>query len=176
MRKLSLMMAGALTLGLVVTLSPSANAQACTNPQYNRSGQVTCSHGTEASAYHAPKSRRGGHRRVIDANGTQVVSHPQGCPWRLFCGCGVSVKVFGRPIRELFLAANWRKFPSASPARGMVAWRWGHVFYIEEVNGDGTVQAYDPNSGGHLTRIHTVSLRGYHVVNPHGSRRYASAI
>ena len=175
MRKFSLMMAGALTLGLVVTLSP-AYAQGC---NYTNDGKVICLGGPEAPytvQRHAPRGHKNGHRRIYDANGTQVVSHPSGCPWRLFCGCGVSVKVFGKPIRELFLAANWRKFPAASPAHGMVAWRWGHVFYIEEVNGDGTVQAYDPNSGGHLTRIHTVSLRGYHVVNPHGGRRYASAM
>jgi hypothetical protein len=55
----------------------------------------------------------------------------------------------------------------------MAAWRWGHVFAIEEVLGDGRVLAYDPNSGGHRTRIHVVSLRGFHVVNPHGGR-YAS--
>jgi len=67
-----------------------------------------------------------------------------------------------------FLAANWRRFPPASPAPGRVAWRYGHVFYIEAVHGDGTVTAYDPNSGGHLTRIHRVSLRGYHVVDPRG--------
>lgn len=98
----------------------------------------------------------------------RIVPHPQGCPWRRFCGCGVSVRVFGRPIRSLFLAANWRRFPPASPAPGRVAWRYGHVFYIEAVHGDGTVTAYDPNSGGHLTRIHRVSLRGYHVVDPRG--------
>ena len=100
----------------------------------------------------------------------RVVAHPAGCPHSAFCGCGTSVHVFGKPVRDLYLAANWRKFPSASPAPGMVAWRYGHVFAIESVNGDGTVVAYDPNSGGHQTRIHTVSLHGFHVVNPHGQR------
>jgi hypothetical protein len=100
----------------------------------------------------------------------QIVSHPSGCSWRAFCGCGVSVRVFGHPVRDLFLAANWRRFKSAFAAAGMVAWRYGHVFYIEAVNGDGTVRAYDPNSGGHLTRIHDVSLRGYHVVDPRSGR------
>ena len=37
------------------------------------------------------------------------------------------------------------------------------------VNGDGTVVAYDANSGGHLTRIHTVSLAGYSVRMPSGA-------
>ena len=98
-----------------------------------------------------------------------VGGRPAGCP-HAFCGCGTSLHIFGRIIPELNLAANWRRFPPASPAPGMVAWRYGHVFAIESVNSDGTVVAYDPNSGGHRTRVHTVSLRGFHVVNPHGER------
>ena len=96
----------------------------------------------------------------------QIVGHPHGCGWRAFCGCGVSVRVFGHPVRDLFLASNWRRFRSTVAAAGMVAWRYGHVFYIEAVNGDGSVRAYDPNRGGHLTRVHDVSLRGYRVVDP----------
>ena len=98
---------------------------------------------------------------------------PYGCP-HAWCGCGTSLRVFGRIIPELNLAANWRRFPPAIAASGMVAWRWGHVFYIESVNSDGTVVAYDPNSGGHVAHVHTISLRGFHVVDPHGSH-YASA-
>jgi len=51
----------------------------------------------------------------------------------------------------------------------MVAARSGHVMYIEAYNGDGTALVYDPNSGGHKTRVHVRSLAGYRVVNPHGS-------
>lgn len=120
-----------------------------------------------AEAKHKRHSRHHGH----STSGT-VVGHPPGCPSRAFCGCGVSVKVFGRPVRDLFLAANWlRRFPSASPGAGMVAARRGHVMYIMSYNGDGTALVYDPNSGGHRTRVHTRSLAGYRVVNPHG--RYA---
>jgi len=96
---------------------------------------------------------------------------PSGCPAR-YCGCGTSLHLFNRIIPELNLASNWRKFPSASCAPGNAAWRHGHVFAIEQCNGDGTVLAFDSNSGGHLTRLHTVSLRGYHVVSPNG--RWAS--
>lgn len=103
----------------------------------------------------------------------RIVSHPQGCPWRLFCGCGASVEIFGRPIRSLYLAANWLKFPRAACAPGHAAARSGHVFVIRHCYGDGTVLAYDANSGGHQTRIHRVSLRGYRVVDPHGSRTKA---
>jgi len=97
-----------------------------------------------------------------------IGGRPSGCPVA-YCGCSASIKVFGRIIPELNLAANWRRFPSTSPAPGMAAWRWHHVFIIESVNGDGTVVAHDGNSGRGLTRLHTVSLRGYHVVNPNGS-------
>lgn len=100
-----------------------------------------------------------------------IVEHPAGCPQRAFCGCGVSVKVFGRPVRDLFLAANWLvRFPRTSPAAGMVAARRGHVFYIVSYLGDGNALAYDPNSGGRKTRIHVRSLAGYRVVDPHGAR------
>ena len=98
----------------------------------------------------------------------RIVAHPAGCPRRLFCGCGVSVKVFGKPVRNRFLAANWFRFPRARPAPGMVAVRRHHVMYIMAVDQNGNALVYDPNSGGHKTRIHTRSLTGYTVVNPNG--------
>jgi hypothetical protein len=74
--------------------------------------------------------------------------------------------VFGRIVPELNLASNWLRFPRTAPAPGMVAARNGHVFVLEaHVEGD-TWMAYDANSGGHATRIHARSLRGYTVVNP----------
>jgi len=108
--------------------------------------------------------------RVRDAiaYGATILPHPSGCPRRLFCGCGAAVEVFGRPIRDLWLAANWLKFPRTSPAPGMVAARRGHVFVIKQVLGDGRVLAYDANSGGRKTRLHARSLAGFVVVNPHG--------
>ncbi len=105
----------------------------------------------------------------------QIVAHPAGCPSRAFCGCGASIEVFGKSIRELWLAANWFKFPKAAPAPGMVAVRRHHVFVIREVRSHNLVLAYDANSGGHRTRIHLRSLAGYTVVNPRGGSRYASA-
>lgn len=100
-------------------------------------------------------------------NAQVIGGRPNGCP-NAYCGCSASLHVFGKIIPSLNLASNWGKFPSASPASGMVAYRNHHVFVIESVNSDGTVVAHDGNSGGHLTRIHTVSLRGYRVVDPHG--------
>lgn len=97
-----------------------------------------------------------------------VVAHPSGCPSRAFCGCGTAVRLLGAPVRSLWLARAWFKFPRAAPAPGMAAVRNGHVFAIEQVLGNGTVLAYDPNSGHRQTRIHVRSLAGYTVVNPRG--------
>jgi hypothetical protein len=105
---------------------------------------------------------------IAEANGArgQVVGgRPAGCP-RSFCGCGASIRVFGHVVPGLNLAANWLRFPRTSPAPGMVAARRGHVFVLEQHVGGDVWMAYDANSGGHATRIHARSLRGYTVVNP----------
>lgn len=101
-------------------------------------------------------------------SGPSVVPHPAGCPSRAFCGCGAAVRVFGHSVRELWLAANWFKFPRAAPGVGMVAVRRHHVFVLEADLGGGLWQVFDANSGGHLTRVHARSLAGYAIVNPHG--------
>jgi hypothetical protein len=106
-------------------------------------------------------------------NGIQatVLPHPSGCPRRAFCGCGAAVEVFGRPVRSLWLAANWLRFPrvpKGMEAPGHAAARRGHVFVIKQVLGGGKVLAYDANSGGRRTRLHVRSLAGFAVVNPHG--------
>jgi len=121
---------------------------------------------------HSPRDRvEFGQRDVsrVDVAGAQIVSgRPSGCP-HSFCGCGAALRVFGRIVPELNLAANWLRFPRTSPAPGMVAARHGHVFVLEQhVEGD-TWMAYDANSGGRATRIHARSLRGYTVVNPHAA-------
>lgn len=96
----------------------------------------------------------------------EILPHPSGCMHRAFCGCGVSLRVFGKRIARLFLAENWFSFPRARLAAGMVAVRKHHVFYIEKVLGRNKVLAYDPNSGGHLTRRHVRSVSGFRIVNP----------
>jgi hypothetical protein len=103
---------------------------------------------------------------AASVGGGQVVGgRPAGCP-HSFCGCGASIRVFGHIVPGLNLASNWLRFPRTSPAPGMVAARRGHVFVLEQhVEGD-IWMAYDANSGGHSTRIHARSLRGYTVVNP----------
>ncbi len=109
-------------------------------------------------------------RVALKAHGIapRIVAHPEGCPRRAFCGCGVALKVFGKHVRSLWLAANWRRYRHAEPGPGKVAWRQGHVFYIERLVRNGYVLAYDPNSGRGLTRIHVRSLAGYRVVDPRG--------
>ena len=99
---------------------------------------------------------------------SEVVPHPAGCPARAFCGCGAAVRVFGSPVRSLWLAANWYRFPRAMLAPGTVAVRRHHVFVVEQVLGGNMVMAYDANSGRHATRIHARSVAGYTIVAPRG--------
>lgn len=106
-------------------------------------------------------------QRVPQGRQAAIVGHPAGCPTRAFCGCGASVRVFGHPVRGLYLAANWLRFPRAAPAPGMVAARRGHVFVLEQqLDSNGTWMVYDANSGGHATRVHARSIAGYVIVNP----------
>lgn len=93
----------------------------------------------------------------------KVVAHPKGCSRKLFCGCGASVFLFGKPRRELFAARSWFRFPKAEPAPYRVAVQRHHVFVILKTLGNGKVLAYDANSGGGKTQIHVRSLRGYSV-------------
>jgi hypothetical protein len=109
--------------------------------------------------------QRNGMAEANSGRGQIVGGRPAGCP-RSFCGCGASIRVFGRIVPGLNLASNWLRFPRAAPAPGMVAARRGHVFVLEQhIQGD-TWMVYDANSGGRATRIHARSLRGYTVVNP----------
>lgn len=108
--------------------------------------------------------------------GVTPMPHPEGCPRRAFCGCGVSLYVFGERVRSLYLAANWLKYPRAEPGPGKVAARRGHVMAILRSYGDGTALVYDPNSGRHQTRIRRRSLAGFVVVNPHARSRSARII
>lgn len=118
-----------------------------------------------------PANRRsiGSQMAVTERAAAVVVSHPTGCPSRAFCGCGAAMRVFGTPIRSLWLAANWFRFPRAAPSTGMVAVRRHHVFVLEAHLGGDTWQVYDANSGRHLTRIHARSIAGYTIVNPRGA-------
>lgn len=101
------------------------------------------------------------------SRGAVIGGRPSGCPSR-FCGCGASLHLFGRIIPALNLAANWLRFPRASPAPNMVAARRGHVFVLKQHIAGNVWLAHDSNSGGRRTRIHPRSIAGFAIVNPHG--------
>lgn len=102
---------------------------------------------------------------IID-RASQIIPHPPGCPRRAFCGCGAAIRIFGQARRDLWLAANWLKFPRAAPAPGMAAARRGHVFVLERHIGGDQWLVTDHNSGGRKSRLHVRSIRGFAIVNP----------
>jgi hypothetical protein len=101
--------------------------------------------------------------------------HPSGCPARAFCGCGAAVDLFGHPVRSLWLAASWFKFPRTQPARNMVAVRRHHVFVLKEHVSGNLWKAADYNSGKHESRIHIRSIAGFTIVDPFAHSRFAEA-
>lgn len=156
------------------------------------SAQASLQHGVGATSYVAPetarrtvkakkykrhykKAKRHGRHHIAARHhhrpSAQILPHPAGCPRSLFCGCGVAQRLLGKTVTRggLAIAANWGGFPRAACAPGMAAVRRGHVFAIEECLPGNKTVAYDPNSGGGLTRRHVRSLAGYQIVNPHGA-------
>lgn len=96
----------------------------------------------------------------------RYLPHPLGCPRRLFCGCGAAVNIFGRPVRSLWLARAWFKFPRSAPGHNKVAVRRGHVFVLKQHVEGSRWYVYDANSGGRRTRYHIRSITGYTIVDP----------
>jgi hypothetical protein len=130
---------------------------------------VRATEGAQASfnPAHAPMS---GSAYAMADNGSRQAQilggRPAGCP-RQYCGCGTSIKLFGKIRPELNLAANWvRKFPRTAAAPGMAAARSGHVMLLMEPVAGDKWKVWDANSGGGLTRIHVRSIRGFVIVNP----------
>lgn len=119
----------------------------------------------------ASGDHRGGNfnrRSVAASEGVSFLPHPAGCPRRAFCACGASVEVFGRSIKALWPARAWFKYPRSAPGYKMVAVRNHHVFVlISQVDGNNWL-VKDFNSGGHRSRQHVVSIRGWTIVNPTG--------
>lgn len=107
--------------------------------------------------------------------GTSYLPHPSGCPRRLFCACGAATRLFGSARRDLWPVRAWYRFPRAAPAAGRAALRPGHMFVLEyQVSGDIWMTA-DYNSGGHQSRMHAQSIRGYTIVDPNGNAATFSA-
>jgi hypothetical protein len=100
----------------------------------------------------------------------EILPHPSGCPARLFCACGAAVEVFGRPIRNLWKASAWFKFPRSAPGYNRVAVRRHHVFVLKEHVRGNVWMVKDYNSGGHKSRYHERSIAGYTIVNPMESK------
>lgn len=98
---------------------------------------------------------------------TVIGSRPSGCPHR-YCGCALSIKLFGKIVKDLNLAINWAiKFPRTNARVGAVAARRGHVLQIvgpERRKGEWLV--WDANSGGGKIRLHYRKLAGYVFVDP----------
>jgi hypothetical protein len=110
------------------------------------------------------------HLRMTDANGNVIGGSPDGCPRIAFCGCAVALKVFGHPERNLWQARAWFRFPRTYAHAGAVAVTSRHVFLLlSHIEGTRWL-AYDPNSGGHKTRIHERDIRGTTLVDPMASR------
>ncbi len=103
---------------------------------------------------------------LVSANATAYLSHPGGCPRRAFCGCGAAVEVFGKPVRNLWLAAAWYKFPRSQPGYNTVAVRRHHVFVLKRHVGGNNWLVHDYNSGRGLSRAHVRSIAGYTIVRP----------
>ena len=159
-------------VALALACALAATPASARHQKNNNTGQVTkfcgdryCPQGQRQAA--AREVRYG--KSAYHAN-TVIGARPAGCPSR-YCGCGLSLKIFGKIRPELNLAWNWVKyFPRTSPAPGMAAARRGHVMGLLSHVGGNDWLVYDANSGGGLTRQHVRSIRGYVIVNPHASR------
>lgn len=115
----------------------------------------------------------GGETQVYDSaaalsgDARVIGGRPAGCPHR-YCACALSLRIFGRVIASLNLAANWpRRFATTAPAPSMVAARSGHAFQLLSHVEGSVWRVYDANSGGGKTRIHNRSIAGYRIVDPH---------
>lgn len=118
----------------------------------------------------APADAKPIKKKTYQQTSSILGGRPAGCPHR-FCGCALSLRIFGTIKPHLNLAANWlRQFPRALPAPDMVAARRGHVFQLVRHIEGNTWLAWDANSGGGKIRLHARSIAGYTIVDPRGSR------
>lgn len=128
----------------------------------------TARHSHRAKRHRVARYSRGHRKTAVEPSyGVTFLPHPPGCPRTQFCGCGAAVEIFGRPIRSLWLAANWFKFPRAEPAPGRVAVRRHHVMVLRRHVKGSLWLVSDWNSGGHRSRLHVRDISGLSIVNPH---------
>jgi hypothetical protein len=96
-----------------------------------------------------------------------IGSRPQGCP-RAFCGCALSLKLFGKIIPNLNLANNWKRFPKARKAPGMVGAKNGHVLQLKQHVKGNRWLVWTANSCGRRICIQERDIGSYTVVDPFG--------
>ena len=158
-----------LTIAVLSITATTADAQ----PKHRKAHAViVCNHlgCSDWAAASDADMRQANVQQPIDANGNVVGRRPPGCP-HAYCGCEASRYLFGEIRPALNVAANWiRKFPRTEPAPGMVAARQHHVMVLMYHVAGSKWMVHDGNSGGGLTREHVESIKGYVVVDPHGSR------
>ena len=117
-----------------------------------------CSNASAAHRFHHYRHHGGGYSVNLDSSCRSAAR--MGGP----CGCWAAEHFFGSPVRNLWLAANWLRFPRTQAAAGTAAvWpNRHHVAPVIAVNGNGTVTVHD--SWGD----HAVRMAGLTFVNPHG--------
>lgn len=113
--------------------------------------------GSNTTFTKASKAERTGYSTAPGVGGTR----PSDCP-RAWCGCWLSKEVFGKNIRDLWVAKNWLKFRKTSPAPGTIAVMGrrggGHVGKVLSVNGS-TVTLISGNSTGRRVAVGDYPIR-----------------
>ena len=101
--------------------------------------------------------------------GYVVGGRPAGCPVKAWCGCGLAVKIFGKPRRDLWPARAWLKIgrPVAAPRTGAIAifkrGSGGHVGLITAVLSPNRIMLWSANDGGAVRERErsTAGILGY---------------
>lgn len=94
------------------------------------------------------------------------IARPAGCP-RLWCGCYMALKVFGKHRRDLWYAKNWLKFPRTSPSPGAIAVLHrpggGHVGIVQHIlsNGDPVLKSGNTSGGVAIARYSKYRVIAY---------------
>ena len=144
MRRILLLVASFFVLSSSASASrPSVNVSECNitmpcdfaNSQMRRA-RIASQRRNQQSLAPRAISHRTELAEVNGGRGKVVGGRSAGCP-RSFCGCGASIRVFGRHRPWIEPASNWMRFPRTAPPPGMVAARRRHVFVLEQhVQGD----------------------------------------
>lgn len=159
-----------LRYSLILFVAALAATPAESRPRQKAALQVSLFDGgsiTPMTEFQPISEPRRATQRPVRQAGTVIGGRPSGCPSR-YCGCSASLYLFGKIIPSLNLAANWLRFPRATPAPRMAAARRGHVFVLVEHRQGNVWLVHDGNSGGRLTRLHERSIAGFAIVNPNG--------